>query len=70
MWCYAGICKAGINVEWNLDSWICECLPLSFPIADLMTILYPLQLYGYIYIYVQCTLCILQLLYDLFPDFN
>ena len=49
MWCDAGTCKAGINVEWNLDSWICECPPLSFPIADLMTILYPLHLYGYIY---------------------
>ena len=60
MWCDAGTCKAGINVEWNLDSWICECLPLSFPIADLMTILYPLHLYGYIYICSMhnCTLCI------------
>ena len=46
MWCDAGPCKAGINVEWNLDLWMSA---LSFPIADLMTILYPLHLYGYIY---------------------
>ena len=54
MWCDAGICKAGINVELILDSWICECLPLSFPIADLMT--YILYIFMDIYIYVQCTI--------------